>query len=166
MFSLRAPGAEEPGSIRLDMSRNQFATVFSENLHSVPYAIGVNSHRGSLLTRHPGHMRWLMEEISAHGNLIFVDSYTTARSVALDLARESGVAAARRDVFLDPDREPETVEREFARLKRLAAKRGMAVGSDMNNDYSKLSAEEIDQLRKLLYNQRARPAPETGGLEA
>lgn len=126
--SVSEDGAAEPGSLLLDMSRNQFAAAFSDNLESVPHAIGVNSHRGSLLTRHPGHMRWLMEEIAAHGDLIFVDSYTTARSVALELAQESGVAAVRRDVFLDPDREPATVEREFARLKRLAAERGMAVG--------------------------------------
>ncbi len=50
--------------------------------------------------------------------------------------------------------------------ERPAVKKGMAVGSDFGNDYSKLSEEEIDALKKLLYNQRARPAPETGGLEA
>ena len=48
--------------------------------------------------------------------------------------------------------------------ERPAVKRGMAVGSDMNNDFSKLSAEEASALRALLYNQRARPAPSSGGL--
>ncbi len=118
----------DPGGILLDMSRNQFAMTFSADLESVPHAIGVNSHRGSMLTRHPGHMRWLMEELLTHGDLIFVDSYTTLKSVALQLARESGVPAAKRDVFLDPDRSPETVEREFRRLKDLARKNGAAVG--------------------------------------
>ena len=42
---------------------------------------------------------------------------------------------------------------------RPAVKRGMAVGSDLSVDYSKLPKEEQDRLRKLLYNQRARPAP-------
>jgi GST-like protein len=46
---------------------------------------------------------------------------------------------------------------------RPAVKRGMAVGSDLGEDFSKLSKEEIDRRRKLLYNQRARPAP-AGGL--
>ncbi|MCH8257100.1 MAG: ParB N-terminal domain-containing protein [Proteobacteria bacterium] len=50
--------------------------------------------------------------------------------------------------------------------ERPAVKKGMAAGSDYGNDFSKLSKEEIATLRKLLYNQRARPAPETGGLEA
>jgi uncharacterized protein len=120
--------AAEPGGIVLDMSREQLARAFAGNLASIPHVIGVNTHRGSLLTRHPGHMHWLMEEIDAHGDLFFVDSYTTADSIALQLAFEYGVPAVRRDVFLDPDAAPTTVEREFARLKKLARVRGMAVG--------------------------------------
>jgi GST-like protein len=45
---------------------------------------------------------------------------------------------------------------------RPAVQRGMAVGSDLSVDYSTLSADEIEGLRRLLYNQRARPAPEGG----
>jgi len=93
----------------------------------VPFAIGVNSHRGSLLTRHPGHMQWLMDEIQARDNLFFIDSYTTHESIALQIARETGIDARKRDVFLDPDRDPETVVREFERMKQLAQKRGSIV---------------------------------------
>jgi len=42
---------------------------------------------------------------------------------------------------------------------REAVQRGMAVGSDLSEDYSKLSQDEIERRRALLYNQRARPAP-------
>jgi len=120
--------AAEPGSLLLDMSREQFGNAFVGSIESIPYAIGVNSHRGSLLTRHPGHMTWLMDEIQQHGELFFIDSYTTASSVALSVALESGVPAMKRDVFLDPDTTPGTVEREFARLKKLARQQGFAVG--------------------------------------
>lgn len=41
----------------------------------------------------------------------------------------------------------------------------MAVGSDLSSDYSKLSKEQIEELVKMLYNQRARPAPEGGLLD-
>jgi len=116
------------GSLYLDMSHAEFVRTFLEDIEAVPHVTGVNSHRGSLLTRHPGHMSWLMEEIRSHGDLFFVDSYTTAASIALQLARESGVPAARRDVFLDPDQSPETVVREFARLKKLAQQNGFALG--------------------------------------
>lgn len=43
---------------------------------------------------------------------------------------------------------------------RPAVERGMAVGGDMGEDYTKLSKEEIERRRNLLYNQRARPVPE------
>lgn len=44
--------------------------------------------------------------------------------------------------------------------ERAAVQRGMAAGSDLGNDFSKLSDAEKAALRKLLYNQRARPAPD------
>jgi len=119
--------AHEPIGINLDMSRGEFGTTFERALTSVPHAIGVNSHRGSLLTRHPGHMQWLMEEIQARDNLFFIDSYTTHLSVALRIAHEAGVDARKRDVFLDPDRHPETVRREFERMKKLADQRGSII---------------------------------------
>ena len=48
---------------------------------------------------------------------------------------------------------------------RPAVQRGMAAGSDFANNFAKLSDEEAAKLRAMLYNQRARPAPETGGIE-
>ena len=120
-------GGREPSEIDLDMSRETMSAVVSEALRSVPHAIGVNSHRGSLLTRHPGHMLWLMEEIYDRENLFFIDSYTHHESVALQIAHETGVSATKRDVFLDPDRSPETVAREFERMKTLARQRGQVV---------------------------------------
>jgi polysaccharide deacetylase 2 family uncharacterized protein YibQ len=118
---------DEPVGIDLDMSRETVGATFAVALNSVPHVIGVNGHRGSLLTRHPGHMLWLMEEIRARDDLFFVDSYTTAESVAMQMATEVGVDAVRRDVFLDPDRSPRTVARQFERMKRLARMRGFVV---------------------------------------
>jgi uncharacterized protein len=120
-------GAAEPGSITLDTTREAFTDTFAAAMESVPFAVGVNGHRGSLLTRHPGHMSWLMEEILRAGGLYFVDSYTTHHSVALQIASEQGVPAIKRDVFLDSDPAPESVAQEFERLKALARERGLAV---------------------------------------
>lgn len=119
--------AQEPMGINLHMNRREFGETFDRAFESVPHAIGVNSHRGSLLTRHPGHMQWLMEEIQARDSLFFVDSFTTHQSVAIQFAHELGVNARKRDVFLDPDPAPATVAREFERMKRLATKRGSVI---------------------------------------
>jgi len=45
--------------------------------------------------------------------------------------------------------------------ERDGVRKGMAVGSDLGFDVSKLSQEEKDQLRKMLYNQRARPVKDS-----
>ena len=119
--------AVEPTEINLDMTRAGLELAFSQALDAVPHVAGINSHRGSLLTRHPGHMMWLMQEIAKREALFFVDSYTTHHSIAMQMAEESGVDTTRRDVFLDPDRSPETVAREFERMKQLARSRGHVV---------------------------------------
>ena len=120
-------GPREPSEIDLDMSRARMEAVLNDALLSVPHVIGINSHRGSLLTRHPGQMQWLLEEIHDREDLFFIDSYTHHESVALQIAAEIGLSATRRDVFLDPDREPETVAREFDRMKKLARERGSVI---------------------------------------
>ena len=115
------------GSIDIDNTHSQLAKILSANLESVPYADGVNTHMGSLLTQHPGHMAWLMQELGRRGDLYFVDSYTTPSSVALRLAREHGVPATRRHVFLDSEVSRDAVAEQFARLKNRARLYGVAV---------------------------------------
>ena len=147
-------GKTEPGTMLLDMSRREFANTFAENFASVPHIIGVNNHRGSLLTRHPGHMGWLMEELRAREGLFFVDSYTTHRSIALQVAEEAGVPAVRRDVFLDSDRT--AVASEFGRLLKLARLHGSAIGIGhpypetldfLEQVLPRLAAEGVDLVR-------------------
>lgn len=116
------------GTIKIDNTRTQLVRIFEADIVSIPHVVGVSNHMGSLLTRHPGHMEWLMDAVKAHGNLFFVDSYTTVSSVALQLAQERGVPSIRRDVFLDNMPTEAAIDREFQRLKKQAKKNGYAVG--------------------------------------
>ena len=145
-----------PEEIHLDMSQEGVGLALDAALASVPHAIGVNSHRGSMLTRHPGHMQWLMQAIREREPLFFIDSYTTHKSVALQMAQEAGIDAVKRDVFLDPDRAPETVAREFERMKELARQRGavVAIGHPypatlelLERELPKLADEGIELVR-------------------
>jgi GST-like protein len=43
---------------------------------------------------------------------------------------------------------------------RPGVQRGMAVGNDLASDWSQVSPEEQERRAKLLFNQRARPAPD------
>lgn len=116
------------GTIAIDSTRRQMRRILDANLSSIPHLSGVNTHMGSLLTRHPGHMRWLMAELKTRGNLFFVDSYTTASSVALQVAAEEQVPAVRRHVFLDNVPRIRAIDAEFQRLKKRALDQGYAVG--------------------------------------
>jgi len=115
------------GALRLDFSRGEFARAVAAGMAAVPHVRGINNHMGSLLTRHPGAMGWLMEEMQAHGSLYFLDSFTTHRSVGLIVAREQGIPALKRDVFLDRIATPDAIKREFERLIITARQRGFAV---------------------------------------
>lgn len=153
----------DASGVTLDMSRNAFATAIDQAIASVPYAIGFNNHRGSLITRHPGHMRWLMEELGMRERMFFVDSYTTHQSVALKIAAESGIRAIKRDVFLDNDPTPGTIRAEFERLKLFARERGAAVAighpyettlAFLETELPKLAAEgfELVPISELVAN--------------
>jgi len=132
------------GTIDIDSTRDQMRRILASNLGSIPHLNGVNTHMGSLLTRHPGHMRWLMSELKARGNLFFVDSYTTAASVALQMAREEKIPAVRRHVFLDNEARGQSIDAEFQRLKKLARKNGYAVAIGHPH------AETLDYLESAL----------------
>ena len=117
----------DAGAVTLAMTENEFVRTVLDDLGRVPHASGVNNHMGSLLTRHPGHMRWLMEAMQQRGPLFFVDSRTTKATVALQLAEENGIPATRRNVFLDDSRDPEAITLQFHRLIALAREQGSAL---------------------------------------
>ena len=117
-----------PGEISLDNGAAQLRQILHQDLASVPHVVGVNNHMGSLITRHPGHMRWLMDALAERGGLFFVDSRTTEASVAYTIAREAGLPAVSRDVFLDDDPSPAAVAAQFDKLRSQALRRGYAIG--------------------------------------
>lgn len=114
--------------IRLDTTQLGVAAALRAGVDAVPHVSGVNNHMGSLITRHPGHMTWLMRDLRERG-LFFVDSMTTESSVALSMAREQGVRATRRDIFLDAeDSSEEQVRARLEQLLALASRQGHALG--------------------------------------
>ena len=116
-----------PGRLDLHMTNREFRHQLRQNLSSIPYIRGVNNHMGSLLTRHPGHMAWLMDELSRQGGLYFIDSKTTHKSIADQIALEYDIPSMSRDFFLDPDEEEGTLRRQFDRFIDKANRRGYAL---------------------------------------
>ncbi len=120
--------ALEPVVLRADMARREFQRSLIDTLARYPGVSGVNNHMGSLLTRQPRQMGWLMQVLRAYNNLYFVDSRTDKRTVAEQVARRHRLAVTRRDVFLDNGEISRgTVWAEVERLERLARQRGFAL---------------------------------------
>ncbi|MDH5710174.1 MAG: divergent polysaccharide deacetylase family protein [Gammaproteobacteria bacterium] len=116
-----------PGTLKLHMTRQQFSQQVKDNIASVPYIRGINNHMGSLLSQHPGHMDWLMAEVAKHNNMFFVDSLTSSKSVITEMATAHQVPNLVRDVFLDPDFEPDTIHKQFDQFIDLVNKNGHAI---------------------------------------
>lgn len=116
-----------PGTLDLHMTRQAFVSQLRQNLAAVPHIRGVNNHMGSLLTRHPGLMDWLMQELKQHRSLYFVDSKTTPKSIAGRLASEHRIPNLSRDFFLDPDYSEATLRRQFDRFIARINSRGYAL---------------------------------------
>jgi uncharacterized protein len=121
-------GKPAPGMLRSNMTPMEFLTTVSDDVESVPGAIGINNHEGSALTENKEAMKFLMAELKAR-NLVFLDSYTSAKSVAYATAREFGLKSAKRDVFLDNDSDnPAAIRKQLDELVEAARKNGKAIG--------------------------------------
>ena len=136
-----------PGGLHKALDRGDFARRIRASLASVPYASGVNNHMGSLLTRDPAAMRWLMQELKCFHDLYFVDSRTDMRTVARRFAREAGLANAERDVFLDNQQDPAYVRVQLRRLIARARQQGSAIG--IGHPYPGTLAVLADEIPRL-----------------
>jgi len=115
------------GLIRSGMSREDIRDLVEESIARVPYIQGVNNHMGSKITQEEAVMRPILETLKRR-NLFFLDSRTTADSIAFDLAKKMGLPSASRNVFLDSSVGVEFSKKKLIELIRLSQKTGQAIG--------------------------------------
>ncbi|MBY5922777.1 divergent polysaccharide deacetylase family protein [Ferrimonas balearica] len=117
------PKSPGPWAIEPELDRWQVQYRVKKALADIPFVSGVNNHMGSAVTPDPDRMAWVMEVLSLKG-LYFVDSLTTSDSRAYEQAQAWGIASQKRDVFLDPDRQPGTLEIQWNEALEQAQRRG------------------------------------------
>jgi polysaccharide deacetylase 2 family uncharacterized protein YibQ len=100
--------------------------LLEEDLATVPGAIGVNNHMGSLATADVRVMRAVARVLSRRG-LFFLDSRTTDATVAEKTAEEASVRSASRRVFLDDVATEASVRAQLDELVRHALQEGDAI---------------------------------------
>jgi polysaccharide deacetylase 2 family uncharacterized protein YibQ len=106
------------GALMAAMQEKEFKATLQRSLDYLPYAQGINNHMGSVLTEQIEPMRWTMEVLLEQG-LYFLDSRTTAQTVAESTAKIFAVPALRRHIFLDNIKTEQAMNEQFQQALQL-----------------------------------------------
>lgn len=125
-YPVKFPGK---GTIMVNMSHNEIEQIIQQDLQTVPFVSGVNNHMGSLLTMDYQKMQSVLQVLRRY-DLFFLDSRTTAKTVAYKVAQQLGIASAERKVFLDVIPQVNFVKNQLNELASLAeqGKPAIAIG--------------------------------------
>ncbi|AIZ79163.1 divergent polysaccharide deacetylase family protein [Actinobacillus equuli] len=115
----------ESGALMIGTSEAKVSQLIQAARNQVPYAIGLNNHMGSGATADRTTMSHLMK-VMAQQQLFFLDS-KTGPSVAAKVAKEFGVKALERNLFLDDSDLLSDVQRQFDTAIEYARKHGSAI---------------------------------------
>jgi polysaccharide deacetylase 2 family uncharacterized protein YibQ len=149
---MQAVGNELPEQQQLHsgMNAGDVAQELSGMLKSVPTAAGVNNHEGSLATTDAQLMEELMPMLKQR-SLYFVDSRTTAATVAFETAQRTGLRCGFRSVpFLDDVREAGAIRKQIELAIRGAEEKGAAIAIGHPHK------ETLEALREMLPQLEAR----------
>ena len=113
--------------IRRDMTREDIYALLDYSFSKVPYANGMNNHTGSVASTDENIVSYMLE-YAKNNDKYFIDSYTSAGSLIYDKALEYGVKTARRSVFLDNNRDYDSIMKQWRELIELSKEYGLAIG--------------------------------------
>jgi polysaccharide deacetylase 2 family uncharacterized protein YibQ len=119
-------GDPGPGAVVEGLSSRRITKRAEAAVEAVPGATGVNNHMGSRITADETAMAAILDVVARRG-LFFLDSRTTAETRAFEWARERGIAAAKRDVFLDDEPSGAAIAAQFAAWLDAARAQGAAI---------------------------------------
>lgn len=116
-----------PRALTVDLSTDEVLRRLRHALGKFDGYVGINNHMGSRFTSDAQSMLPVLNELKKRG-LMFLDSQTSPRSVAGDLAESLGLPSAKRSVFLDHELHPDAIRRSLRQLEAVARHTGSAVG--------------------------------------
>ncbi len=119
----------ESSALHDGMSEAEIADSVLTMIRQVPHIKGINNHMGSRMTEIGYMMRPVMETIrNLNHSFYFLDSRTTALSKAYQQARQAGLDALKRDVFLDVNHvNPEAITFQYQRWLKKSKDKGQAI---------------------------------------
>ena len=131
------------GAVMWNSSESEVRDCVYKAVASVPFSKGVNNHMGSRITQDRTRMSWVIRAIKDQKQF-FVDSCTEKNSTAFDVAIKLDVPAAKRQVFLDNDRNPKAVLKQWKIAMNIARTKGKVI------IIAHMHPETIEMLEKIV----------------
>ena len=120
-------------------------------LDQIPSAIGMNNHQGSKASADQ-HVMSNVARVLKKRNLFFVDSRTTAETVAESTMEVYNVPTTRRNIFLDNNDDEAKIHAQLIKLAEKSEEWGAAVGiGHVKPKTLKILKKYIPELQKKGY---------------
>lgn len=116
-----------PGALLSQMSADEFIGQLQADLDQIPGLKGVNNHMGSAISTSPERMRQIFSILKKRG-LYYIDSRTTAETVARPSAELLQIPFTERDIFIDHVETKQFIRKQLRELVKRAERQGYAVG--------------------------------------
>jgi polysaccharide deacetylase 2 family uncharacterized protein YibQ len=127
-------GHPEPDYLTVGLGTDEVRRRIGTDFESVPGAVGLNNHEGSLATEDRALMDAVAQVLKARG-AYFLDSVTTPKSAIPAAAKAAGVPWAARRVFLDNVDRPAAIRGQLEEAAKIARRSGtcIAIGHPRKN---------------------------------
>lgn len=121
-------GQDNPGpnALLVNLSADELLARLEKSLNAFSGYTGINNHMGSKFTSDPTALRSVMSVIKQR-DVFFLDSRTSGKSAAEQIAREIGIPAIGRDVFLDDTISTESIRQQLHQTENIARRKGYAI---------------------------------------
>jgi polysaccharide deacetylase 2 family uncharacterized protein YibQ len=117
---------EEEKTLYINDSLETIDSRIEELKKFYPKAKYINNHTGSKFTANEEAMDKLFQSLKKHG-LIFIDSRTTAYSVAKEMSKKHQLKIYSRNTFLDNNKNKEYIQNQLKKAIKIAKRTGLAI---------------------------------------
>ena len=109
-------------AILVEYSENKIKSLVRGYIEKLPLAIAANNHMGSLATSRVDVMRPVLQVLKEN-DIMFIDSYTIAGTVAAEVAELEKMKIWERDLFLDDQKlSDELLDKKIAKLVEISTR--------------------------------------------
>ncbi len=116
----------EKNGLLVSLSDSEIEERVVGYLQEIPFAVGANNHMGSRFTEYETKMQPVLKVLKER-DLFFIDSMTSPASVGYRLARNMGLRAGTRLVFLDNVQRVDAIKAQLDQVAAIARKKGGAI---------------------------------------